>query len=790
MLFVDFALYFGFVSNQVGGFQFLKSFCLVLWQGLTTPKFWRRRRAIALVLLFLLSFGGSSWWYWQRQHDRVPIYLAVAASLTGEEGNGGEETVRSVQMYLDTINRKGGINGHPLELMPFDDHGDEGGVEAIATDIAQSPALVVLGHRSTALSAIAGDVYRQAGLPAITGTANTDNLTLDNPYYFRSVYMRSAIAKVQTIYIQEVLKRKTASIIRFQGDDYGEDIATEFTTSFTANGGIIAHDWQISPEQPTASMAAIIQELTVDPTIDFVFLAAREEEQVETMVVPIRREGLDIMMMGPQPLAREELALRFEDYPEEAEQPGFFTNNIYVPSPSLLDSAGADGQSFADQYNALYQEPPSYVGFKFYETAIVAVEAIRNAYPALTFQTDDRSLRSDRQQVYQALNGFQDENTGVYGLSGLLYFGTNRSMNHLPVGMAQFQRRQLISAPEQFTSVTNVGRLSLDKELAAGNILRIGDDYFWRQHVVYTGIDLNRLSSVDQKTSSFTADFYLWFRSPSSGSLVAEVEFPDGKSSIPNQPLYDPNAPIESDVIDGLSYRLYQVRGQFKSRFDLRDYPFDKQQLKIRFQNTSIPSDRLIYVIDTFGLRLPKVDGSAERKRFSSSTWNYRGIQYAKETFRTSSTEGDPRLFASDNRVDFSGLSATVTVKRRSLIFLVKNLLPLILLSLVPLMTLHFPRRLAKEAPPISVSALISGTVLLVGMYKQLPEVGYTTAIEYVFYIFFGLSVFSILVGIVDDHLLLKGNVVVAQRLERSARIIYVLAIVVTVAVFWIVFGD
>jgi branched-chain amino acid transport system substrate-binding protein len=780
MLFVDFALDIGFVSNQSGWFQHLKNFF-----ALVTGK---RQRAIALCLLFLLSFGASSLLYWQRQGDRQPIYIAVPASLTGEEADGGEETVHSVQMYLDLVNRKGGISGHQIKLLSFDDQGDEDEVEAIAQNIVQSQALIVLGHRSTALSTIAGEVYRQAELAAITGTANTDSLTLDNPYYFRTVYMRSAIAKVQTIYVQQVLKRNTASIIRFQGDDYGEDVATEFTDSFTANGGTIRHDWQLSPDNIVESMAEVVQELSADPSSDFVFLAAREEEQVEAMVVPIRRQGLKIMMMGPQPLAREELAQRFEAYPEEEKQPGFFTNNIYVPSPGLLDSAGADGQSFADSYTALYNKPPSYVGFKFYEAAMMAVEALRNA--SLSLKTDPASIRGDRQQVYAALNGFDSEQKGIYGLSGLLYFSGDRSMNHLPVGMAQFQRRQLISAPEQFTSVTNGGRVSLAKELAAGNILRIGDDYFWRQHVVYTGIDLNRLSSVDQKSSSFTAEFYLWFRSPIDQPVVPNVEFPDGKSLIPNQPLFNPSEPIESDVIEGLNYRLYQVRGQFKSRFDLRDYPFDEQQLKIRFQNTSIPSDRLIYVIDTFGLRLPKVDGSEERKRYSTSTWNYKGIQYAKETFRTSSTEGDPRLFATDNRVDFSGLSATITMKRRSLIFLVKNLLPLILLSLVPMMTLYFPKRLAKEGPPIAVSALISGTVLLVGMYKQLPEIGYTTAIEYVFYIFFGLSVFSILVGIVSDHLLLRGETLVAKRLDWSARITYVLAIVVTVVIFWIVFGD
>jgi hypothetical protein len=49
-------------------------------------------------------------------------------------------------------------------------------------------------------------------------------------------------------------------------------------------------------------------------------------------------------------------------------------------------------------------------------------------------------------------------------------------------------------------------------------------------------------------------------------------------------------------------------------------------------------------------------------------------------------------------------------------------------------MTLYFPLKLTKERAPVGVSGIITGTVLLVETNNQLPEVGYTTALRYVFY--------------------------------------------------------
>jgi branched-chain amino acid transport system substrate-binding protein len=743
-----------------------------------------RNRVIAFFLLLVIALAIAFGIYTKMKDDRTPIPIALVAPLSGKEAEAGQEMVQAVQLYLDTVNQQGGVNGHPLKLLIFDDEADKEVAKVRAPEIVSSPAVVLLGHRSSSPSAAGAEFYEAAHLAAISGTSNDDEVTLKYPYYFRATYTRSLMFKVLSLYSQQVLGTDHISIIQY--DEYGIKLGGQLAEAFIANGSTIKNTWTVDSDPPTLSIKTIVDQLAADPNPGLVFFAFRAEEIAKELLVEIRRRGLNSPILLGQPLSREEFSRAFEDFEEEQKSPGFFTNGVYATSPLLFDSAGLDAQEFANTYFGLYGKLPSYVGTKFYEAAVLAVQAIDNA----NIHNKPDRLEANREQIRTELAKITNRNVAPRGLTGLLYFNSKtRSSESQPVRIAQFQKRVLISASQQFEAVSNPERENLPQELAADRILQIGDDYFWKQNVVYTGIDLNRLNRVDQKFSKFTAEFYLWFRYAGDADLE-HIEFLDGKHLIPNQPLFDPKNPIESSTIDGLNYRLYQIRGEFKNSFNLRDYPFDRQHLTLRFQNSTTPSDRLIYAIDTLGLRLPKTDLIADQIRYSLPLWKYQGIQYAKETFRTTSTEGDPNLFQTDNQVDYPGLSATIRVKRRSIVFLIKNLLPLILLTLVLMMTLYFPKTLTKERLSVAISALGSGTVLLVGVYNQLPEIGYTSAIEYMFYIFFGLSLFSIWVGIFGNRLLLKNNKRKAIYLDWIARIIYLFVILFTAIGFWIAFGE
>lgn len=145
---------------------------------------------------------------------------------------------------------------------------------------------------------------------------------------------------------------------------------------------------------------------------------------------------------------------------------------------------------------------------------------------------------------------------------------------------------------------------------------------------------------------------------------------------------FDPARPIQAGREDGLSYRLYRISGDFKARFDLHDYPFDTQQLRLHLQNTEQRRELITYVIDRFGLRLAD-DGSsrAEDGAYSGlQLWRFLGLNYFVESQSSGSTLGKASLFGAEAMTEFAGFDATIMLRRSSAIYMLKNLLPLFLL--------------------------------------------------------------------------------------------------------------
>ncbi|HBC43727.1 MAG: ABC transporter substrate-binding protein [Pseudanabaena sp. M158S2SP1A06QC] len=748
--------------------------------GKTVAKFWM----IALITLFsVISLGGLFPQGSRAQNNAITI--AVAAPLSGDGASGGQEIVDSIKLYIDATNREGGINGRPLKLNTYDDKGNANGATQVANDIAKSDALVVLGHRSSDASIAAGSIYQDKKLPAITGTANSPKVTSDRPYYFRIIYTNPALAKTLSIYAQQVLQIKTASVIYDKASKNELAQSEVIKSAFEANdNGKIQKIWGIDsdPNNRKASVQQIVNEIATEPEAGILFLTLSKEEVAEDFLVALKQKGLKNLVLGEQALGRESFAKRFEKYDEEKKNAGFFTDGMYVPLPILFDSAGADAQDFLTAYQKAYNKTPSYLGAKFYEAAIIAVDAIRKA------NSKGTNVEGDREQVRDALSKLNNRKVGIRGLTGLLYFNSDRNSDQ-PVRLAQFQNQKLISASQQFTPITNPERLNLPKELQSGSIVQTGDQYFWRQRVVYAGMDINKLNRIDK--SSFTADFYVWFRYSGSDEPT-EIQFPDAvtNSVNPTAPVFDGKAPIKAQVVNGLNYRLYRVRGEFRNAFDFRDYPFDSQKLNLRFDNPILSTERLVYAIDTVGLKLPRAK-DAERRPFQGlQLWNFKDITYFQDSSRSTSTQGDPDLVQSNAQIEYPGLSIRMTFQRKTIVFLSKNVSPLILLSLLTYCCLFFPYTMFVPRTMAPASALLSGIVLLLSFNNQLPEVGYTVAMEYVFYVYFCLCLLPIIVTAIGTKLDKDGHKKAFKYLNIASWIAYPLILITTVAAFAISYSD
>ena len=137
--------------------------------------FRRRWLLLALPGLVVALWSSLSFTLLQR---RDTLYVAVVDGDATPNGAGSGESFKSAKLYFDRLNAEGGIDGHQVELLGFNDAGDPQEAERIARSIAaDNRILLVIGHRTSSTSLAAAPIYAAAGLPAITGSATADALT-------------------------------------------------------------------------------------------------------------------------------------------------------------------------------------------------------------------------------------------------------------------------------------------------------------------------------------------------------------------------------------------------------------------------------------------------------------------------------------------------------------------------------------------------------------------------------------------------------------------------------------
>ena len=686
--------------------------------GLARPL--RRRKTLAWVIaaccLVLLACGLFTR---QALGPREPIVIAFANSMSGPVRPFGDEARVATQLYLDEVNAAGGIDGHPVQLQVFDDKSVPATASTNVTSILASPAVAVLGHSVSATSVAAGPGYLKGHIAALAGNASSDEVTLDNPYYFRALSPNSMQAEFMAEYIQNVIKRHNSAFMRAPEINLVSSNATygrSFRAGFTrGNGGVQPKTFLVVPgEQLEASAKLVADQLAAEPEPRIIVLGVAPDVTTPTLKA-IRRRGIHSMIILASGAADDSFVDQFANEPEEKDEPGFFTDNLFAIAPMILDNTGELGQALASQYQHTTGLSAGWIAAGAQDAARVMVEAIRRAHIGNTRSTQ----AEDRDKIRAALASINNRTDAVMGINGPLYFDAKREMPR-PIKYGFFQNGRFISAPLQLVRVQDPDLVDIGRETDAGHIVQIKDDFYWLQRVVYTGIDITHLNRIDIKEGTFNADFYLWMRCADGDDMPSQIELSGFSGN------FDASRPLQSGREDGLDYRLWRVSGNFKANFDLHDYPFDTQALLIRLQNRDHPREQIAYAIDTFGLQLDRrgqSGGSSDAFR-DLQLWHVVAVRPFVDSFSVQSTLGKPELFGTANRTEYGGFDTEIIVHRNVAAFMVKTLVPLFLLAVVVFATLFFPPTLAKERTTIPVTGILTSAVLLISITNQLPALG------------------------------------------------------------------
>ena len=485
-----------------------------------TPSSWGSKSGagvIAAGVIGAVLLLAAVWAFivWSRP---APIRIAFANSLTGSSGLAGQESLVATRLVIDELNAKGGIRGRPVELVPFDDASSAETARANVQAIADSPCVAVLGHYLSTTSLAAGLGYKSVRIPALTGTSFVDDLTRGNEFYFRAQTTSSLQGRSIAEYLRAVLKEPKVHLVHTR-DPFGSSFLQGFAKAYEPELLSIT-GLDIDPDHRIGSGSDLREALT-GQSAPGVIVIGTGADYIADIVKAVRRHGVKAPIIAAGGAGHEGYLHNFSEEPEEKQNPGFFTENLYASAPLIFDSAGTAAQSFAAAYTELTGTPPSWVAAGARDAATVLIDAL--ARTDILNRADSKI--ADREKVRAALAAINSPKTAVAGLTGRLYFNADRDIPR-PVRLGYFHHGRFVTAPLQLVRVDSAGAVDLAAEREKGHIVSFGDRHYWVQHVVYTGIDIVRLNRIDVKQGTFNVDFYLWMRFAGDGDGQTQVQFP------------------------------------------------------------------------------------------------------------------------------------------------------------------------------------------------------------------------------------------------------------------------
>lgn len=124
-----------------------------------------RRRLIALALFGLGALAGMP----SMASAQQEVKLGAVLSVTGPASFLGDPEKRTLELYVEALNAKGGVAGHKVKLIVYDDAGDANQARTFATRLVEEDKVVaMLGGSTTGTTMAMIPVFEDAQVPFIS----------------------------------------------------------------------------------------------------------------------------------------------------------------------------------------------------------------------------------------------------------------------------------------------------------------------------------------------------------------------------------------------------------------------------------------------------------------------------------------------------------------------------------------------------------------------------------------------------------------------------------------------
>jgi len=198
------------------------------------------QRAIGSVAIALVALAAGA------PQASARIKIGAVLSVTGPASFLGEPEKKTLEIYVDEINRQGGVNGERLDLIIYDDGGDANNARTFATRLVEEDKIVAMVGGTTTGSTLAMiPVFEEAQIPFISLAGAIQIIEPVRKWVFKTPHTdRMACEKIFT----DLKRRNLVTVALISGADaFGKSMRDQCVVVAPKHGIAIAHEETYGP---------------------------------------------------------------------------------------------------------------------------------------------------------------------------------------------------------------------------------------------------------------------------------------------------------------------------------------------------------------------------------------------------------------------------------------------------------------------------------------------------------------------------------------------------------------
>lgn len=334
----------------------------------------KKRSFMFIASLFLLTScgipgGGNPDQLKKNKKNAETIKIGLNLELSGAVAAYGNQEKDGIELAVEEINQKGGINGKKVELVIKDNKSDTAESAAVAANLTTKEEVVaIIGPATSGASKAEIPNITKSKVPAITPSGTDDTITVLNDriqeFMFRACFQDSFQGVILANYATQNLGAKKAVIIGDVSSDYAKGLTSSFKNTF--EGDIVADE---KFNQKDKDYKAILTKIK-DKDFDFIYLPGYYEE-AGLIIKQAREMGIEQPILGADGFSDEKLiGIAGKENMNKIYYTAHFSEN--APSSERVEH-------FIQAFKKKYKKTPSSFNALAYDSMYMIAESMEKA---------------------------------------------------------------------------------------------------------------------------------------------------------------------------------------------------------------------------------------------------------------------------------------------------------------------------------------------------------------------------------------------------------------------------